>query len=83
MEEQMSPEQLASDYLEFLCKHLEYHLKQKLGASIMRTTPFELYLTVPAIWSELAKEKTLSACQGTGLNISASGIHLVSEPVSD
>jgi len=77
-----SPEQLASDYLQALCKHLEYHLEQKLGESVMRTTAMEICLTVPAIWSEIAKEKTLKACSDTGLNISASGIHLVTEPVS-
>ena len=58
-----------------------YTLDQKLGASILRTTPIEFCLTVPAIWTEVAKEKTLRACQKAGLK-SDSEILLVSEPVS-
>ncbi len=58
-----------------------YTLDQKLGASILRTIPIEFCLTVPAIWSEVAKQKTLDACQRAGLK-SSSEILLVSEPVS-
>jgi hypothetical protein len=58
-----------------------YTLDQKLGASVLRTSPIEFCLTVPAIWSEVAKEKTLKACQKAGLK-SDSEILLVSEPVS-
>lgn len=64
-----------------LCEHLMYTLDQKLGASILRTIPIEFCLTVPAIWTEVAKEKTLRACQKAGLK-SESEILLVSEPVS-
>jgi hypothetical protein len=63
-------------------KHLIYSLEQKLGTGFLRTTPIELCLTVPAIWSEIAKEKTLKASQKAGLN-PASEILLVSEPVSN
>jgi hypothetical protein len=58
-----------------------YTLEQKLGASILRTIPLEFCLTVPAIWSEVAKEKTLKACEKAGLKTDAP-IMLVSEPVS-
>lgn len=58
-----------------------YTLEQKVGASILRTIPLEFCLTVPAIWSEIAKEKTLKACQKAGLKSKAE-ILLVSEPVS-
>jgi molecular chaperone DnaK (HSP70) len=54
-------------------------LGQKLGASILRTIPLEFCLTVPAIWSEVAKETTLRACQKAGLK-SEQDIMLVSEP---
>lgn len=78
---QKSPEDLTTDYLTKLYQHLMYTLDQKLGASILRTIPIEFCLTVPAIWSEVAKEKTLKACQRAGLK-SKSEILLVSEPVS-
>jgi len=56
-------------------------LEQKLGASVLRTTPIEFVLTVPAIWSELAKQQTLKACKKAGLTTKKQ-ISLVSEPVS-
>jgi molecular chaperone DnaK (HSP70) len=59
-----------------------YMLEQKLGAAVLRTIPIEFCLTVPAIWSEAAKEKTLKACQKAGIE-SESEILLVSEPVSN
>ncbi|PMD40386.1 actin-like ATPase domain-containing protein [Hyaloscypha variabilis F] len=77
--QQKSSEELTTDYLTKLCEHLMYTLDQKLGASILRTIPIEFCLTVPAIWSEVAKEKTLKACQKAGLK-SDSEILLVSEP---
>lgn len=58
-----------------------YTLEQKLGASILRTIPIEYCLTVPAIWSEVAKEKTLAAASRAGLN-GVGNMLLVSEPVS-
>jgi molecular chaperone DnaK (HSP70) len=57
-----------------------YTLEQKVGAGVLRTIPLEFCLTVPAIWSEVAKEKTLKACQKAGVK-SESEISLVSEPV--
>lgn len=74
-----SAEELTTDYLQKLCDHLMYTLGQKLGASILRTIPLEFCLTVPAIWSEVAKETTLRACQKAGLK-SEQDIMLVSEP---
>ncbi|KUJ11961.1 actin-like ATPase domain-containing protein [Mollisia scopiformis] len=74
-----SPESLATDYLTALRDHLMYTLEQKLGTSILRTIPIEYCLTVPAIWSEVAKEKTLEAASRAGLN-GLGKILLVSEP---
>lgn len=56
-----------------------YTLEQKVGQSVLRTIPIDFCLTVPAIWSEVAKEKTLKACEKAGLK-SNSKILLVSEP---
>lgn len=58
-----------------------YTLEQKLGPSILRTIPMQFCLTVPAIWSEIARGKTLNACHKAGIK-SDSEILLVSEPVS-
>lgn len=76
-----TPEELTTEYLTELYKHIMYTLEQKLGKAILRTVPLEFCLTVPAIWSEVAKEKTLNACKLAGIK-SASDIFIVSEPVS-
>ena len=80
--QQKTPEELTTDYLTELYDHLMYILEQQLGAAILRTIPLEFCLTVPAIWSPAAKEKTLEACRKAILE-SKSEIHLVSEPVSN
>jgi molecular chaperone DnaK (HSP70) len=72
-------EKLLQDYLRALREHLIYTLKQKLGAA-MRTIQAEFVLTVPAIWSEVAKMKTLKACQAAGFKNDGPML-LVSEPV--
>jgi hypothetical protein len=64
-----------------LVKHLTYTLQEKLGSAILRTVPLQFVLTVPAIWSESAKQKTLAACQSAGIRRQPE-ILLVSEPVS-
>ncbi|KAL4960816.1 Hsp70 family protein [Aspergillus stella-maris] len=75
-----TPEQLAEDYLTALYKHIMYTLEQKLGAALLRTIPLEFSLTVPAIWTEAAKDKTLKACQRAGFIKNNEEISLVSEP---
>jgi hypothetical protein len=34
-----------------------YTLEQKVGAAVLRIIPIEFCLTVPAIWSEIAKQR--------------------------
>jgi molecular chaperone DnaK (HSP70) len=77
-----SPEDLTAAYLSELVKHLMYTLEEKLGSAILQTIPLQFVLTVPAIWSESAKLKTLAACQRAGIK-SQSEVLLVSEPVSE
>lgn len=76
-------DQLVTDYISALAQHLHYTLRQKLGDTVLRSTPLEFVITVPAIWSDLAKQRTTRACETavrkvTG--ISTTGITLVSEP---
>lgn len=72
---------LVTDYISQLGEHLLYTLREKLGESIVKSTPLEFVVTVPAIWSDLAKDKTKKACQAA-VNVSSSKplVHLVSEP---
>lgn len=72
---------LITDYISALGEHLMYVLREKLSESVVKTMPLEFVVTVPAIWSDLAKDKTKKACQrATGLSATKSPIHLVSEP---
>ncbi|RYP73513.1 hypothetical protein DL771_003552 [Monosporascus sp. 5C6A] len=73
-------EKLVTDYLSKLGEHLLYTLRLKLGEALVRNTPFDFILTVPAIWSDLAKSKTLEACKRAGGPFRNSPITLISEP---
>jgi hypothetical protein len=55
--QQKSSDDLTTDYLTALVKHLMYTLEQKVGAAVLRIIPIEFCLTVPAIWSEIAKQR--------------------------
>ncbi|KAH6671163.1 hypothetical protein B0J14DRAFT_595465 [Halenospora varia] len=72
-------QQLTTDYLAALKKHLMHMLQLQLGVLQAKTIPLQFILTVPAVWSEIAKEKTLTAAEGAGLGHDAP-ILLVSEP---
>lgn len=56
-------------------------LHHKLGDGVLRTTPIDFVVTVPAIWSDLAKDKTRDACM-RALSSFGEGkvVQLVSEP---
>lgn len=74
-------DKLVSDYLSQLGDHLLYTLREKLGESIVKSTPMEVVITVPAIWSDLAKDRTKKACQkSSAFSSSKQPVHLVSEP---
>ena len=74
-------DQLVTDYISALGDHLMYTLREKLGDGVVKSTPLEFVVTVPAIWSDLAKDKTRQACQrAAGLSATKAPIHLVSEP---
>jgi len=74
-------DKLVTDYMSALGDHLMYTLREKLGEGVVKNTPLEFVVTVPAIWSDLAKDKTKQACQkAVGLSATKSPIHLISEP---
>jgi molecular chaperone DnaK (HSP70) len=73
--------ELTTDYLMALKNHLVSVLGRQIGPTQAQETPLEFILTVPAVWSEYAKEKTLVAAEKAGLGRDAP-IHMISEPVS-
>ena len=46
---------------------------------MLRTTPREYVITVPAVWSEKAKAKTLSCAERAGMG-SGDNLHMITEP---
>lgn len=73
--------QLSKDYLGLLVNHLLYILKRKLGDGILSSVPLEFVLTVPAIWSDAAKDTTrLALLEAPAMKSLGNVIHLVSEP---
>ena len=56
-------------------------LQIQLGEHQAKEAPLQFIVTVPAVWTEVAKEKTLTAAEDAGLGDDAP-ILMVSEPVS-
>jgi hypothetical protein len=56
---------------DFLCKvkeHLIKNLDRQYGKELWRTLPITLVVTVPAVWSDAAKDRTLQAVSKAGFN---------------
>lgn len=72
-----SGEKLCTDYLSALRKHTEEVLKHKLPQSILKSTPVEYIITVPAVWSDIAQAKTRSCAEDAGMG---KQLMIISEP---
>lgn len=68
---------VVSDYLTELWKHAKSELERRYGKEFMRTTKMDIVLTVPAVWSDGAKDATLRAAQRAGMG---NAITMISEP---
>ncbi|KAK3990725.1 chaperone protein DnaK [Cladorrhinum sp. PSN332] len=71
---------LATDYISALHEHLKYTLKEQ-GLNGDEAIPVQFVVAVPAVWTDLAKSKTIAACQlALGLTAPEPPIRVVSEP---
>ncbi|KAI9760251.1 MAG: hypothetical protein M4579_001765 [Chaenotheca gracillima] len=68
-----------SDYLREIYKHTMDTLKRRYGESFMAITDVEFVLTVPAVWSDTAKNATLQAAERAGMG-NRHELRLISEP---
>lgn len=73
----VSAEKLCSDYLSALRTHTEKVLQHKLPASIIKSTPIEYIITVPAVWSDQAQAKTRQCAFDAGMG---KDLQIISEP---
>ncbi|KAI2741395.1 hypothetical protein DTO013E5_4559 [Penicillium roqueforti] len=72
-----TPTEVAGDYLGKLVGHAHDVLTRRFGTAL-QTMDLEYILTVPAVWSDKAKDLTMQAAQQAG--ISAANLRLLSEP---
>ena len=72
-----SAEDVVTDYLTCLWEYTIDHLKRKKGSDFEELYTLKVVLTVPAVWSPLAKDRTLRAAKRAGMPV---GSQLVTEP---
>ncbi|KAF8453361.1 hypothetical protein BGX38DRAFT_1249757 [Terfezia claveryi] len=73
----LSAEDVVTAYLACLWKYTIEHLKRKKGGDFEELYTLKVVLTVPAVWSPLAKDRTLRAAKRAGMPV---GSQLVTEP---
>lgn len=69
--------EVVADYLRFLWAYTKDDIRRRQGDDYLSIYSLRIILTVPAIWSDAAKDKTLQAARLAGL---PSDITLVTEP---
>jgi hypothetical protein len=62
------PVDIIADFLMEVRKHTIVNLDQKFGKQLWRTLPITLVITVPAVWSDAAKDRTMQAFDKAGWN---------------
>ncbi|KAL1297539.1 hypothetical protein AAFC00_006111 [Neodothiora populina] len=68
-----------SDYLAQLYKHTMETLTRRYGETFMAMTKVQFVLTVPAVWSDSAKNATLQAAERAGMG-NREELKMISEP---
>lgn len=76
--------EVAADYLGLLWQHVLDRLQKRVTKSVLDSRPLRIILSVPAVWSHTAQEKTRRAAIKAGLLLPRKGgltaLELVSEP---
>ncbi len=62
------PVDIVADYLGKVREHLMTNLVLKYTREILRTMPVDLVITVPAVWSDKAKDATFKAVAKAGFD---------------
>lgn len=74
-------EGVCEDFLHELYMYMSSKLCQQMTASTFENTPMECWITLPAIWSEEAKDATLQAARKAGFgNRPKDEIFTIAEP---
>lgn len=67
-ESRRRPVEIIADFLALVKEHLIKNLDEQYGKELWRTLPILLVVTVPAVWSDLAKSRTMQAFDMAGFN---------------
>ncbi|KAJ4361459.1 hypothetical protein N0V95_001876 [Ascochyta clinopodiicola] len=62
------PVDIVADFLRKVKDHLIVNLDDQFGPKLWRTLPITLVVTVPAVWSDAAKSRTMEAVSKGGFN---------------
>ncbi|KAH7093078.1 hypothetical protein FB567DRAFT_487211 [Paraphoma chrysanthemicola] len=62
------PVDIIADFLRCLKEHILKNLDEMYGEGLWKSLPIVLVITVPAVWSDLAKNRTMSAFEKAGFN---------------
>ncbi|KAK2071325.1 hypothetical protein P8C59_005759 [Phyllachora maydis] len=75
-------DKLMTDYMTELVTYVMTRLRADLKAEVIDAVPIQVVLTVPAIWTDLAKEKTRAACHKAFRSVCAGALEIktLSEP---
>lgn len=68
-----------ADFLEKIKAQISEALEKRYGKAMMATTKVDYILTVPAVWSDAAKDATLKAAEMAGLHKSHN-LSMITEP---
>lgn len=60
--------EIVADYLARVKDHLIKNLDEQYGQELWRTLPITLVVTVPAVWTDAAKDRTLQAVRRAGFS---------------
>ena len=72
-------EDIVAAYLTALRRHAFAHMEKLYGNAVVRDCRFDWIITVPALWSDLAKQKTKAAALKAGMGNTTS-LQMTSEP---
>jgi hypothetical protein len=72
---------VCEDYLHEVYTYVSAKLRQEMTALTSETTPMECWITLPAIWSDEAKDATLAAAKKAGFgNRAGDEVFTIAEP---
>jgi hypothetical protein len=76
-----SARQVCTDYLKEIYRFTMSEFTQRFDETVLRLTPIEFWFTVPAMWSDSAKDATMNAAKAAGFGTRAGdNIYLIPEP---